>query len=94
MIHVYCAIRKNDKIFLSLHTAVCNIIYIQLYAHKNTEPGIDRVLYFRLTGAYFSVFFSAQITPTVISTAPMMLMSDTGSPSRSQPTISVTNGEA
>ena len=31
MIRVYRAIRKNDKVFLSLHTAVCNIIHIYIY---------------------------------------------------------------
>lgn len=40
MIHVYYAIRKNDKIFLSLHAAVCNIIHIYSYMRIKIQNSV------------------------------------------------------
>ena len=55
--------------------------------HIADPAGID------IAAGYARLSLCARITPAVISTAPRIPIHEIGSPKRSQPTISVTNGE-
>ncbi len=56
--------------------------------HIADPAGID------IAAGYARLSLCARITPAVISTAPRRPIQEIGSPNRSHPTISVTNGEA